>query len=459
MNRVKLLLSVTFFICTCCSDSLGVSLELVDFKKEYHVEFTSININPNESFLSQDSLRYPTLCSVLYDYSNTALIENNHPYPIGWLYYDSVASNDVFYYSSIKADRLDCLFVWNKRIRGAQYGAINYSICICPNGDIICVPRAETFNNRKNNPIIYKKGRYNSPIEVNVQAYNSDNCLVKPVGWFANSGVLALSSDDSYTVFFGEYTRPDVEPANIWKVKPPYEDPDNWIIAYSSKGKGEGSREVEHFHSINFDPFSRTIYAVSGDDAYESKIYKSGINGTSFSKAFGGEGTYDNRIKSRAINMVFTKEACYYGSDQVSFLIRAKRGENNEIDFSTVEIVKDSSGLSTIEPEKGYTAGEIYFSLLSDNPIGVLMLGYNGSPLQLGIQLHFYDINDNKFSVVSQLPVYGYHASGFRCDAASIYQSYEETRFVVGFGLMNNYNVIFDDVNPMKYHNLTLTLR
>lgn len=63
--------------------------------------------------------------------------------------------------------------------------------------------------------------------------------------------------------------------------------------------------------------------------------------------------------------MVFTKEACYYGSDQVSFLIRAKRGgENNEIDFSTVEIVKDSSGLSTIEPEKGYTAGEITFPYL-----------------------------------------------------------------------------------------------
>lgn len=141
------------------------------------------------------------------------------------------------------------------------------------------------------------------------------------------------------------------------------------------------------------------------------------------------------------------------------FLLEQNGGVNNEIDFSTVEIVKDSSGLSTIEPEDGYTAGEIYFSLLNDNPFGVLVLGYNGSPLQLGIQLLSYDINENKFSVVSKLPVYGYHASGFRCDAASIYQSYDETRFVVGCGLMNNYNIIFDEVNPMKYHNLTLTLK
>lgn len=462
---IKIILLFVSTACTAVPLEIEVKEETrtatdsgVDETSKHILDITSIMLPKRISTsLGLNDCVFPTLGAVKYDNSRSpqnGFGKSSHPIPVGWLYYNRDDMENI-YYSFGVADNLDRIFSWDKSIKGSEEGILFYSVAICPNGDIICVPRSETFFNRDNNPIVYKHDDLEHPVEVYVQDKNNDGESIRPVGWFSNSG-MSISTEGEYLIF-AEYTRPDGEPANIWRVSKPYDNPSNWKIVYASSGKGEEYREVEHFHSVNYDYFTGRYYVISGDTARESKIFMSSDEGKSFSVVYGGDGDESTRLRARAINMVFTQDCAYYGSDQGPFLIRVFRDKDGFLDFGTIEIVRDKEGRETISPPSGYMTGEIYFTCLSDAPYGILLLGYKGGTGKEGIQILFYDINKDSFFVLRTLDTINDKQNGFRCDAVNIYQSILEPRFVVGYGNINNYNDLPGNKGN-QYMNLALRL-
>lgn len=263
---------------------------------------------------------------------------------------------------------------------------------------------------------------------------------IKPHCWFSNSGLEFLTEENCF--IFGEYARPNTEPANIWKVTYPYDNPNNWKIAYGSSGKGEGVREVEHFHSINLDPFTNILYAVSGDEGSESWIFKSENNGDSWVKVYGG--TEETRIYARAINMVFTSDYAYYGSDQANIMLRVGRTDD-VLDFAKIERVVDANGVNVLWQEDDNITGEVYYTCLIDEPFGILLLSRKGgfdTTIRKPINIYFYDFERNLYYRIKQFPttLQSDALNGFRCEAVNVYQSRIEKRIVCGFGFFANYN-------------------
>lgn len=438
-------------------DGNKLSLAIADtFKHSCEISTITINedLQPDASIADIKTL---VLCAVKFDNSRTPANgygKKSHPIPIGWLYYDFNNRNNI-YYSFGTPDRPKLLFVWDDTISGADNaeGIMAYSVNICPNGDIVCVPRAEYFLSRTYNPIVYKHTDYAHPVEVNVNALNSAGVSVKPVGWFGNAGVCTKTSSN-YMVF-GEYARPQVEPANAWKVVAPYDNPANWSIVYATTGTGEGTREIEHFHSVNYDMFSDRLYIATGDEGNESYIMESTDDGENWTKVFGG--STETRDRARALNMIFTNDACYYGSDNTGALCKISRDENGYLDFTTVEFVIDKygNGNGGLPGMDGYNGGVTYYTCLIDEPFGLLLLQYREGSSTDGIVFYFYDIENNVIQIIGKFGTFSTKQCGFRCDAVNYYLSRLDGRVVAGYGLISNYNDIAGNKGN-DYRNLTL---
>lgn len=433
----------------------SIVLSVADTYKHYLEVSTIILPNNNTPAAGIDDTVSLVCCAVKYDNSRTPANgygNNSHPIPIGWLYYDW-KDKDKIYYSASVADKPQFLFTWKRTIPGSDTnnGIAAYSVAICPNGDIVCVPSAQIRANRDYNPIIYRHEDYDNPVEVNVNVENSAGVAVKPVGWFGSAGAEVLTIQNC--LIFGEYARPAVEPANLWKVVYPFDNPDSWSIVYGTTGTGEGTREIEHFHSVNLDVFTSRLYAGTGDLGNESYIMESVDNGETWTKVFGG--TDAERNRARCLNMIFTKDACYYGSDNTPALVKVLRDNNGILDFTTTAIHVDKNGNATFPVITGYSAGSTYYTCLIDEPFGLLLLQYRESVNTNGIIIYFYDIENDILSIVGKFKPIGQSQIGFRCDGLNYYQSRCEKRIVAGYEKISNYGDWAGN-KGREYGNLTL---
>lgn len=80
--------------------------------------------------------------------------------------------------------------------------------------------------------------------------------------------------------------------------------------------------QVRHIHGVFYDPYEDCLWATTGDDDHESGIWKSTDGFMSLALVYGGS------QQARAVQLVFTNDSVYFGSDtpaQQNYLYRLER--------------------------------------------------------------------------------------------------------------------------------------
>ena len=361
---------------------------------------------------------------------------NPHISPIGYLWYGAEDSNkNKIMFSSGKPDNdMVEIFTWNTQISYKGRGPSYYSAYISRAGDIICVykgHRETEPENARQNPIVYPAGDYDNPVEVELD--------VKPTAWLQNCGADYIFPGTRNYFMFAEYTRPVHDKCRVWKVEPPFTNSSNWKIVMEL----DVTPGLEHFHTVSFDPYSSRIYVTTGDDDNNCKVYESSNNGNTWDIVLEG-----NEAKARLLNFVFTENGAYWASDartqhQLNFV---SRKSDKILDFNTFEKICDL-------PDTQAT----YTTCLLNRPKGLLFLDrfdtiYDPGPLLVT----FWSFEDNKLYVIDKIDrlknITWYKEYGFRCEAASFYQSDFDDRIMVGFNeqypndmnVANNYREVSD---------------
>lgn len=102
-------------------------------------------------------------------------------------------------------------------------------------------------------------------------------------------------------VYYGEYwSNPSRKAVRLWKS----EDGENWEVAFEFP-----PGRVRHIHAVQVDPFTNHLWLTTGDLDHECQIAFSSDGGQSFTPIGQGSQMW------RAVSLVFTKEAVYWGSD------------------------------------------------------------------------------------------------------------------------------------------------
>lgn len=342
---------------------------------------------------------------------------NPHISPIGYLWYGAEDSNkNKVMFSSGKPDNdMVEIFTWNTQISYKGRGPSFYSAYITRNGDIICVykgHRETESENARQNPIVYPAGDYDNPVEVELD--------IKPTAWLQNSGADYIFPGTRNFFMFAEYTRPIHDKCRVWKVKPPFTNPSDWEIVMEL----DVTPGLEHFHTVSFDPYSSRIYVTTGDDDDNCKVYESSNNGSTWNIVLEG-----NEAKARLLNFVFTENGAYWASDartqhQLNFV---SRKSDKTLDFDTFEKICDL-------PDTQAT----YTTCLLNRPKGLLFLDRFDTINDPGpLLVTFWSFEDNKLYVIDEIDrlknITWYKEYGFRCEAASFYQSEFDDRIMVGF--------------------------
>ena len=132
---------------------------------------------------------------------------------------------------------------------------------------------------------------------------------------FQGSRPLFICQTNAGDIYFGDYfNNPDRDTVNI------YHSPDlgeTYQIIYSFP-----PNTIRHIHGLFFDPYTDNIWVTSGDHDQESNIWKTGDNFKNLDRVVGGEQRF------RAVQLIFTKDFIYYGSDtplELNFLYRLNR--------------------------------------------------------------------------------------------------------------------------------------
>ena len=109
--------------------------------------------------------------------------------------------------------------------------------------------------------------------------------------------VLGQSAD---CVFYGEYrSNPDRSPIHIWRWR---EGRDDWEITWTFT-------DIRHVHGVFHDPYTDYLWVTTGDYDNEAGIWCTEDNFQTLNKVAGGS------QQLRAVQLLFTKEFVYFGSD------------------------------------------------------------------------------------------------------------------------------------------------
>jgi len=111
-----------------------------------------------------------------------------------------------------------------------------------------------------------------------------------------------MAEDDHGAFYYGEYFR-NLERGSVFVYRS-VDDGKNWEVVHRFN-----PGEIRHIHSLQFDPYTQVLWIATGDDDHEPMIGYSIDKGETFHKV--GSGSQ----KWRAVSLLFTKDAIFWGTD------------------------------------------------------------------------------------------------------------------------------------------------
>lgn len=323
------------------------------------------------------------------------------PNVTGYLYLD-IYTNKL-YYSATTPDNPEYLCDWDSDIvkqLGQQYINPKYwHFSITKDGDIICL-----LNYERCKPIVYPHENYNNPVIV-------DGIETNPYGLLTQQSIVQM---DDGTFYFGEYTTHKLsdeqknDRRNIWKVTKPYTKTSSWTIDHSFKHvffespeSNEPDNEIGHIHSVTYDWYTNTLYANTGDIGRHVRIWKKKlidadeqwlecVHGTG-----NGQETEEEQ-KFRVVNLLYTKDACWWATDsfrKTHNLYRASRNSNGDIDFSTTQKIVS---LENFDGRSAVGTQATYINILLRNPNGILFIDRAEPRTDRKLDIVFYSFEKGK---------------------------------------------------------------
>lgn len=413
--------------------------------KKHGVINNSNSVSQGSTGIEQSQEIYPVMFGVKMTNERT----DDVPRPIGWLYYHPETTD--LYYANGKPDNLKFLCKWNREITwDGTSGPSRYRPFITKEGDIIFVWRGDLLGmgtgipNVRQNPIVYPAGNWDNPVEVEING-------TKPTAWLQNCGADFLYSRGEF--IFAEYTRPSHENAHVWKVTKPFTRPENWRIVKSEELSGSNQVGMKHFHTVNHDPFSQTVFLASGDDSSAAKIYRSDDFGETFNVVREGNEKY-----CRVLNFVFTKDKVYWATDTgkpgLHFFFSIERDSNGIPDFDNITEhyqFPDKSGQQAT-----------YVTALIEGK-GILFLDRYDNATREPMEIYFWDFKTSTMNIIGMVgPMDGVASSfGFRVEAINWYQPRGSDEIILGFGNPPNTTDLLGNNgndNPNRVNNYSLTV-
>ena len=350
--------------------------------------------------------------------------------------------------------------------------AMSYKFGIRQNGDIIAVYRSEfseplTTNYgpvmdvvRRNPFVLLAAENYTIMHEVDFGEYDTTTGeVLKPCGWLENCGFCSLPNGDS---MFVEYTRMGiVYTANCWRIKSGVDltDATNWEIvkqfrvALNDKDDYDES-VIEHFHTVQLDPYTGVIYIATGDTLNKSQMWYSKDSGDTwiqqtFVDPDDGTTVTSGEKLFRILNFNFTKDFVYWSSDSSRdhAIMRCERSEDGGLDPESVTILAELSKI------KGNPA--TYGTVLFEEEGFMVLMERCDAPC-LSMQFRVYDLQNDEIRTICTINSAGgvKRYVGFRTE----YTEFDPADGVikVGFGSNSKYrnvNDLLGNTGDMDWHN------
>ena len=342
--------------------------------------------------------------------------------------------------------------------------ALNYKFGIRDNGDILAVFRSELSKAktkeygpelddvRKNPRVLLRSEKYRIIHEVPFGDYHADTGEgLKPSGWLENCGFCSLPNGD---VLFVEYTRMGVVyTANCWRIEAGSDltDADSWKVVKQFQVAKDDDEEydesvIEHFHTVQLDPFTGIVYLATGDYKNKAQMWYSRDNGRTWTQqTFTDPDTGDTLTSGekyfRILNYNFTEDEVYWSSDSSKnhAILRCGRTESGELDPDSIEV------LAELEMIEGHPAtyGTVFYP---EYNLMVLMERCDWTAQSMLFRV--YDLEDGTVKAIDTINVAGDEPRniGFRTEYTEFIPT--DGRIKVGFGSnvrYRNYNDLFDN--------------
>ena len=285
-----------------------------------------------------------------------------------------------------------------------------YKYVVRQNGDIIAVYRTEllsaasgatydsSLDNCRKNPLVclYSEG-YAEWHEVDF------GTSLKPSGWLENCGVCVLPNGD---ILWGEYTRMMVVyTANLWRIGADADitSASSWEVLKSYRVAQNDTDTydetvIEHFHTVQTDHYTGTVYYATGDAGNKSQIWYSTDNGDNWTQQTFVDPDTSQTVTSgekffRLLNFNFTADKVYWSSDSGTehAILKADRNGVNGFTPNSVRIIAEIA-TATGKPA---TYGSV---LYEDKKIMVLMERCDSNATQMLFRA--YDLVTNTLKTI-----------------------------------------------------------
>lgn len=328
-----------------------------------------------------------------------------------------------------------------------------YKYAVRANGDIIAVYRTEfitggtqeygpSLDSQRQNPLVCLASEgYSTWHEVDFGVSK------KPCGWVENVGACLLPNGD---LLFAEYTRMLVMyTANLWRIKAGVDvtDPTNWEILKTFTVAEDDETEydesvIEHFHCVQVDPYTGTVYFTTGDKGNKSQIWYSTDNGDTWTKqALNGQTSGEELF--RLVTFSFTPNKVYWCSDDPEHhvVISCDRATNG-LDSTSVQVLATMPVLTG----RPATYGQV---LYEDLGLIVMLDRLDGNASEMPFRA--YDIEDGTVKTICTVKSAtgaDVHV-GFRTE----YTEFDPEDGVIKMGFGNNSNYLNRNAicgNPAK---------